>query len=407
MPPENEVIVENVDEIEQAVIEGHEDETSEENTETLETSEKEEDSSEEIASDEDTSIRPSVQDITKVYPDFFKKFPEMRHVYFRESEYSKVFPTIEDAKTASQDVDSLRQIESLLLSGKPEDAKSTLETLKEIGPEVLSNLALNFLPALEQLDNKSYYSVVTPIAADFIRELYSFGTRARNKNIQNAAIVASLHFFEDQGIATGEKKLNIASPKLSDTGTSKKDEVKTERDSILQERYDDLYQDVTESYISELRTAIEDGLDSEDSMTDYVKNALVQDIIKRIDRVLATDTNHKAKMKQLWEGAKGSRFNRQWKDRIKVAALSRAKSVMPAIRSKARAEALNVKERKEVTSPVNTNNKVKIVKNAVTSNNNGNTVKAKDLSQIAQYRGKIDYSKTSDEDILNGKVTLK
>src|SRR3990172_8704927 len=42
------------------------------------------------------------QQIKKVDKDIFKKVPELRSVIFREQEYTKVFPSVEDAKQAQE-----------------------------------------------------------------------------------------------------------------------------------------------------------------------------------------------------------------------------------------------------------------------------------------------------------------
>src|SRR5215471_9558495 len=45
--------------------------------------------------------RPTMQELREAFPDLFKKFPSMRDVFYREQEFTQIFPTIEDAKEAS------------------------------------------------------------------------------------------------------------------------------------------------------------------------------------------------------------------------------------------------------------------------------------------------------------------
>src|SRR6266404_1233667 len=47
--------------------------------------------------------RPTLKAIKEKYPNLFKDFPQLRDGYFRELQYTAIFPTIEDAKEAFDD----------------------------------------------------------------------------------------------------------------------------------------------------------------------------------------------------------------------------------------------------------------------------------------------------------------
>ena len=70
---------------------------SDEQPEPEEPSDEAEDESEEEEDEPKVTYydRPTVKQIKDKYPDFFKSFPQLRDMYFRESEFSKVFPTID------------------------------------------------------------------------------------------------------------------------------------------------------------------------------------------------------------------------------------------------------------------------------------------------------------------------
>src|SRR5437660_282354 len=51
---------------------------------------------------------PQFKEITKKYPNFFKDFPNLRHAFFREKEYSEIFSTVDEAKEAQEDIEGLR-----------------------------------------------------------------------------------------------------------------------------------------------------------------------------------------------------------------------------------------------------------------------------------------------------------
>src|SRR5271169_344060 len=76
------------------------DEDSEEGLE--ETGEEEEDEEEEQVEDEGLGKdRPTFKEINAKFPTLFKDFPGLKHAFFKEREYSALFPTVEDAKVAA------------------------------------------------------------------------------------------------------------------------------------------------------------------------------------------------------------------------------------------------------------------------------------------------------------------
>lgn len=348
-------------------------------------------------------IRPSFKDITTKFPTLLKEFPQIRDMYFREQKLTEVFPTVEEAQEAREDLESFKLLESNLKSGKVEDLSNTLSAIKDLGEDTLINMAINFLPSLQKLDQNAYYSATTPIVLDIVRSLYDAGIKNGNENLKNTGLAAALYFFGDKDVASGAKTVNLPKTKVQED--KKDDALENERRQFSQERYSSLLSDVNTDYISEISSAIQDGIDPDGIMTKFLKEALTEKIIKSINQVLSADTNHQSKMKSLWKQAESSKFSRDWKDRIKFAALSRAKSIMPTIRNKARAEALNTKENNGKRVSENVGKSVKIEGQRSGS---VRTISNSSMSKIGSINpNKIDYKKTSDMDILQGKVTLK
>src|SRR5687767_11360934 len=57
------------------------------------------------------------KDILKKYPTLFKDFPYLEKAYYREQQFTQVFPTIEEAKEASVKAGVLNNFENDLLKG--------------------------------------------------------------------------------------------------------------------------------------------------------------------------------------------------------------------------------------------------------------------------------------------------
>jgi len=50
--------------------------------------------------DDDEIESPTYKEVHTKFPTLFKEFPNLRHTIFREQEYTKLYPTVEDAKDA-------------------------------------------------------------------------------------------------------------------------------------------------------------------------------------------------------------------------------------------------------------------------------------------------------------------
>lgn len=396
---------------EEPKIEG--DETPEELEEELETIGAEEpdaDALETVASEleeeEGLPYRPTLAEVNKEFPELFKKFPDLRSMYFREAKYVEIFPTVEDAKVAKEELDGLTSLQEHLQSGTTEGATAVLGAIKELGENNLSNFAINFLPTLKKSDPEAYYSAIAPETVAWVRNLYQAGARLgpeAGKNLMNAAKVASLFYFEDMEVATGQK--NVKLPEIKTETSDKKDDgVNKERAAFLKERHDALFIDIGEDYSSQLGAFIAEGLDSDGVITPRVKEWIVRDVIARIDKVLASDRGHRSQMEAMWKKAASDKYGRNWKDRILSAALSRAKTIVPTIRARAKAEALSTKIKQGSKVLQKGKEERKEVQNVGTGRSN----QSLSMSQIGKLDSKkIDWKKTSDLDILNTKVILK
>src|SRR5216684_2162863 len=108
----------------------------------------EEPKSEETEEDLIIASRPTIKEINAKYPEFFKDFPDLRHAFFREQEFSQIFPTIDDAKEAAENLESFSNLEEFVLSGTSDGLKSFLEAAEEGKKGSLQNIVANFLPTL-------------------------------------------------------------------------------------------------------------------------------------------------------------------------------------------------------------------------------------------------------------------
>ena len=339
--------------------------------------------------------RSKFGEITKKYPNLFKDFPNLRHVFFHEKEYRELFPTIDEAKEAVEDLAGLQELEKSLASGDPGDVVGILDSMKELGDDVVPNFAINFLPSLRSANQDLYYQAITPVLVDFTRSMFDAGTRNENENLRNAAAVAALYFFGDPKVASGEKEIKLPERKKAPEPDS---ELEKERRSFRQERYTSFYNDIIQDSDRQLENLISDGLDPKNNMTDGMKELVTERVVKEISKALANDSAHTSKMDTLWKKAGDDNFSGRHKAKIIAAYLEAAREILPRIRSKVRANALGIRERRPENRTGETRRRIEpeSTTGGGRQSNNGK-VNAKN----------IDWRKTSDLDFLKDNITLK
>ena len=328
--------------------------------------------------------RPSISEIKEKYPTFFKDFPIFRDVVFREIEYTKVFPTIEDAKEANDDSLALSGLRDSVLAGKSEDI---YDAINETDKKAAERFAISFLPTLHKKDQTLYSAAVTPLFENLCRHLYG----SSDENTRNAALVAAQYLFGKDGeaIATGNKTF---AKNLTETEDEKG--LKEEREKFQLEQYNGFRSNVLLDLSSQRRSLITRGLDPQKVLTDTQKDMLVERIEKLVDQQLAADQSHMSIMNARWLRSKKEGFNTASKEKIVSAYLSRAKQIIPSIRDKERDAFLGTKKRASQAKVEEIDNKSSKEK-TITFGRSGGSGKPEVLKPSKEL-----YRKMSDMDIL-------
>jgi hypothetical protein len=391
---DTELEVEHPDEVET------EEETPEESGELEEeTEEQEEEEAEKPPVDLDTHPfeRPSLKSIEEKFPGFFKQFPALRDMYFREAEYSKLFPTIDDAKEANENNIAFDSIRESVFQG---NGSKFFTAIKEVGEKDLEKFSTNILGTLFQVHPQSFWRAANPLVEDIARNMFSKGVKENNESMQNAARYLSDYFFGNTEIAEG-KKTSIV--KIEDNN-----EVKQEREKFDSERSTAFRGGVETDVRNQLVSLIE-GLDSktgksridpDNVFSKFIKTTIIDRIIDDLGTQLTSDKDHIRFMDSLWEKSKRNGRTEADKSRIVSSYLARAKSLIPSLRSKYVSEALGQKTR--VAS--GKKEKVEEVNSRVNAGSNGRG--SNTINKNYNPRS-IDYSKTSDADILNDNIKYK
>lgn len=328
--------------------------------------------------------RPTLTDIRKEFPDFFKKFPQMEHMLFREKEYTELFPTVSEAKDAAEASEALQDFRDDLFTGSGEKFVSALKDQGE-----LAKFGKNFISNLQKTDQQAYWSAITPTFENVIRAFYREGQRRNDASLVASAENLSIFLFDTDEVAQGKK-------------TFVKEEAKTDP-QVARER-SEWEREKSNTFTIAVREEIFNGLKGEikisnQSLTPKMKSLLIADIISEVDAVIKKDGAHMKYVQSLWNKAKGD-YSSEIKSKIISAYLERAKSLVPSIRRRLLSEALgsNVDETKR---------KLEVTERTQNRREPGSQGRPSGTTVKTHAPKSINWDKTSDMDFLSDNVTLK
>ena len=379
--------------VEAEETEESEEETTEEDSEGEEEPSEDEEEEPEEEPEEPEDVEPGqlkVQDVIKKYPNVFKEFPELKQNLFLARQFQELVDSPEQVKEAIVQANYFQYFQDRVLQG---DAKEVLTSIKNSGDaKALSEFANNFLPALHEVDENTFYKISAPILQN---ALYQAVVEAEQSGTEDLAKAAKwIHRFI---FGTTDIKKPAARQQRAPEIDAERQQLLEEKSNWERQRLGEAFQEVSGGIVSDLKKRILKDLDPKNEIQPYVKKKLVDDIIQETGKTLAKDPRHNKTMDSLWQRFKDSGMQANGKTRIRDTYLARAIAVLPGIRSKLRAEALG---RKYVPSSQNRNQQVTRPSGGAGKPQIVRTGKTLTPS-------KVDYSKTSDLDLISGKAVLK
>lgn len=323
-----------------------EDEADEEDVAELDKEDEAEETDEEPEEKEEKDIegsrlRPSIKDIIKKIPEaekVFKAFPQLRDAYYREAKFSEMFPTLEDAQDSFDKAEALDVFDSAIRAGS---SKELLEAVAKEDKKTLKAFVNSFLPTLHSMDEDLFYDASIPVVNSVIRNLFKAGEKLSGKDGQNmmaAAKILSNHLHGSYDIPESEKAKD---PELE----AERKKFNEEKEQEQGEKFNTFETSVNERTEKLLNKVIGDGLDPENVLSDFTKSKIIDEVIKRVGKELSSDKAHMNSIGRLWKASINERLSSKSADRIITAFLSRAKQLIPEIRSKVKGEALGTKRK--------------------------------------------------------------
>lgn len=258
---------------------------------------------------------------------FLKEYPQVQANYFKAEKYAEYFPTIEDAETAAQKSEIFDQFDAHVSSG---DFKPVIDAVSNNNPRALENVADTILPMLQEKNPQLYVRAITPVIKQLFATAIHQADKAKNENLKNAAVVLA-HFIWPNGNAPEAPKPREDPERVK---------LEQQNQQLFFNQYSNFRQSVMDDTAKTLAKIVEEGLDSENKLTKFTKDALIKEIIVDINTHIKNDVAVQKQMESLWKNSAKLGFSGEAKLSLKRAFLGRAKMLIPTIRSKRLAEAL-------------------------------------------------------------------
>jgi|SRR5436190_920097 hypothetical protein len=288
-------------------------------------------------SEEDLELMTPVRrkEILAKYPKLFKDFPYLEKAYYREQQFTEVFPTINDAKLAVEKAGVMDNIERQVMSG---DITTILQAAKSENNEAFLKIADNYLPTLRKVDQQAYYHVLGGVVKDtivtMVREARSLGEQGAP--LQAAANILNQFVFGSQNFQPHQPLSKQSRPEEQ----NREQEFQQQDRQRVMTQFESTREDLQTRADNVLKSTIDQHIDPNKTMTDYVRNHATKEAFEKLEDLISKDTRFRGLLDKLWERAFSSNFNKSDTDKIKSAYLSKAKTLLPSVIKKARNDAL-------------------------------------------------------------------
>lgn len=278
--------------------------------------------------DEEKPGRISFSEIKKEFPNLLKKFPQLQANYFKAEKYEEIFPTIEDATISARKAEIFDVFDAQTTNG---DFSELISAVGKTNPQGLENVADTILPQLYSTNPQLYVRAIQPVLKSLIGTALKQAEASKNDNLKNAALVLQDMIWGKGGPPADQVRNNRPDPE--------KIRLEQERNNLLintATNYEIETKELAHKHLSKL---VEDGIDPENKLSPFTRSKLVEQIIADVNDKLAKDPATSKHMLALWKQAAISGFPAEMKPSLIRAFLGRAKTILPAIRQKRKAEA--------------------------------------------------------------------
>jgi hypothetical protein len=287
------------------------------------------------------------REILAKYPNLFKDFPYIEKAYYREQEFTNLFPTINEAKSAVESATVLSRFERSLADG---DTSTILSAVKQMDPDAFNQLVDNYLPNLNKVDPQAHLHVVGNVVKNVVVEMVNEGRNSNNDALKNAAQIVYQFIF---GKSRFEPVKNLAQPRQSNDAEVK---LNRERQEFAEQRFQTARSEINSKINNQILNTISGNLDPRGQMTEYVKKHAQTEAVSTLKGLVEKDPRFRVMLDKFWESAAKENYSPESMRRIQSAYLAKSKTLLPNVIRKARVDALRgmgKRVKDEPEAPVN------------------------------------------------------
>lgn len=287
--------------------------------------------------EEDLELKTPVQRraLLKDYPDIFKKHPGLESTIYRERAYTELLPTIGDAKSALEAVQTLDRFEADLKQGKTTDL---MKAVLADDPKGFAHLVDNYMDNLAKVDQNAYLHVLSNTTKDIVEKMVAYGKESNNEDVQNAASILYQFMFNS---TKWQPKQKLAVDEVIDSGVNvERQKLERERKEFEDGKYNEHTSKLMTSIDNQVKGTIEKTIDPKDQMTPFVKSKAIEEVQKKASELLKKDSRFQQIVKGLTDKAKSEKFSEVGLNRIKSAYYTKYKAILLPIIKSVKADAL-------------------------------------------------------------------
>jgi len=286
--------------------------------------------------EEDLELTTPVRrkEILAKYPKLFKDFPYLEKAYYREQQFTEVFPTIPDAQNAAEKARIMDHVEREIMSG---DISSVLQAARSEDQEAFYKVVDNYLPTLRRVDSQAYFHVLGNVIKDTIITMVKEGRNLgeQGQPLQAAANILNQFVFGSQNF-TPPQQLSRNNPQVD----QQQQQFYEQQRQQVYTKFEDTRETLQTKADNVLKSTIAQNIDPNGSMSEYVRGKATSDAHEILEDLISKDTRFRGLLDRLWEKSFKQGFDKESTERIKAAYLSKAKTLLPTVIKKARNTAL-------------------------------------------------------------------
>lgn len=263
------------------------------------------------------------------YPNLFKDFPYLDIANQRDKQFTETFATPREAREAREQLESYGNLEQSIMNGSLDQV---LKSAKDADENTFKRIVDNYLPSLNKVSPEAYMHIATNFSRMLIASVITEGNKRNDEQLKAVGVLLNNFVF-------GENS-DLRMPERYFRGQPQENEVQTERQQFIQERFNSVHEELNSKADNALRSTIDRYIDPKGLMTPYVKNKAIEDALDEVNTTLSNDHRFKSLIDNHWRNAFQNNFSQQTKEAILSAYKTKARTILKDVILKVRNQAL-------------------------------------------------------------------